>query len=65
MPHTPKPLLHRLMMTAAVIAAAVWQTQPAHAWGPDGHRIVCAIAWDEMRPKTQQGVFDLLQINNH
>src|SRR6185436_7514122 len=29
---------------------------PAWAWGADGHRIVCAIAWDEMRPAIRHQV---------
>lgn len=52
------------MTTAVVITAALAPLEPAHAWGPDGHRIVCAIAWDEMRPKTQARVFEILRINS-
>jgi len=32
------------------------------AWGGDGHRIVCAIAWDEMRPSTRSRVEQLLDV---
>ena len=34
----------------------------AHAWGGDGHRIVCQIAWDELRTATRRQVQGLLDI---
>ena len=34
----------------------------AFAWGRDGHRIVCAIAWDEITPKTRSRVQRILDI---
>lgn len=36
---------------------------PAFAWGGDGHRIVCAIAWDEMRQSTREHVMRLLGVD--
>ena len=36
--------------------------QPAFAWGGDGHRIVCAIAWDELTPAAKARVQSLLKI---
>lgn len=37
-------------MRAAALSVLffIGATAPAPAWGPDGHRIACAIAWDEM-----------------
>lgn len=35
---------------------------PALAWGADGHRIICAIAWDEMKDSTKKYVGELLSI---
>lgn len=43
----------------AVIAAA--RPAPAHAWGWDGHRIVCALAWDELTPPLRAKVEGLLE----
>lgn len=50
-------LLALLLATAAAIHAGL-----AVAWGGDGHRIVCAIAWDEMRPATRDRVQQLLGV---
>jgi hypothetical protein len=33
---------------------------PAFAWGADGHRIICAIAWDEMRESTRSQIARIL-----
>lgn len=54
----------RWVTTAVVIGSALAPFRPAYAWGPDGHRIVCAIAWDEMRPKAQARVFEVLRITS-
>lgn len=32
------------------------------AWGGDGHKVVCAIAWDEMRPAARRKVEELLDV---
>ena len=36
--------------------------QPARAWGPDGHRIICAIAWDELTPHARESVKATLDV---
>ena len=33
---------------------------PSIGWGGDGHRIVCAIAWDDLRPSTRKTVLEIL-----
>ncbi len=47
---------------AVVVGAALAVTQHAHAalWGPDGHRIVAQIAYDNLTPKTKTAVDGLL-----
>lgn len=37
---------------------------PALAWGSDGHRVVCTIAWDETTDGARTGVKTLLGINS-
>jgi hypothetical protein len=36
---------------------------PAHAWGPDGHRIACSVAWDEMAEPVRAKVAALLALS--
>jgi hypothetical protein len=45
-----------------LVAAALFTPISAIAWGGDGHRIVCAIAWDEMQPDTRDHVQRLLGV---
>lgn len=33
---------------------------PAPAWGPLGHRLIAALAWDELNPRTRGAIADLL-----
>lgn len=40
------PLL--FLAAAAVLGAAALAPVPAHAWGAQGHRLVAALAWDDM-----------------
>ena len=51
-------MLARLMLILSVMGAPV----PAFAWGADGHRIVCAIAWEELKAPVRKKVEDLLSI---
>jgi hypothetical protein len=44
----------------AVLILLAW-TGSARAWSEDGHRIVCAIAWEELAPETRALVEDLLR----
>jgi hypothetical protein len=34
----------------------------AHAWNGDGHRIICAIAWDELKPFARESVQTVLAL---
>ena len=46
----------RLLLTFLVASWCITHSLTAHAWGPEGHKIVCAVAWDEMRPNTREQV---------
>lgn len=46
----------RILTTLAILTAALMGSLPARAWGPDGHRIVCAIAWDELTQHARDSV---------
>lgn len=50
------------MIRAAVIAVLALALSPAalSAWGLDGHRIVCEIAWQEMSQETRSTVVEML-----
>ena len=55
------------MKRAASIAFALALTllpSLAFAWGGDGHRIICAVAWDELKPVARKQVQSLLDIQN-
>jgi hypothetical protein len=52
----------RSFCVGAVLALAVCLGSHAFALGPDGHRIVCAVAWDSMKPATRTKVEGLLEI---
>ncbi len=42
------------------ICAVAWDATPARAWGWDGHRIVCALAWDELTPPLRAKISNIL-----
>ena len=46
------------VMVAVVVAALVGA--PADAWGPQGHRLICEIAWIKMAPQSRAMVGGLL-----
>lgn len=50
------------MFIGILIVCAGLRSERAWAWGKDGHRIVCGIAWDEMRPTTRDRVKRLLDV---
>lgn len=54
----------QMMITSvtALVCFALAST-PAHAWGRDGHRAVCTIAWDALTLKTRDQIETLLDIN--
>ena len=43
------------------LVTATLETAPARAWGWDGHRIVCAMAWDELTPPIRAKISDILE----
>lgn len=49
-----KPLLAALLFTLPA---------PAFAWGPDGHRAVCLVAWELVNEPARTRIFDLLDIS--
>ena len=46
----------RIVLALAACAVAGLGAPSAFAWSPDGHRIVCAIAWDELTPRARESV---------
>ena len=56
-------MLHKRLILALLTGLGAVPV-PALAWGGDGHRIVCAIAWDEMKPAAREKVEALLQIDD-
>ena len=57
-------MMNRFALVLLAFCAAL-SLRPMHAfgWGQDGHRIVCAVAWDEMRPATRDRVKQLLDVD--
>ena len=53
----PSDLLFWYLLGASILLPA-----KTFAWGGDGHKIVCAIAWAEMRPGARQQVRQILDI---
>lgn len=51
------------MRALALSLAFVCLAPAAHAWAPDGHRIACTIAWDEMTEPLRERVGGLLDIS--
>jgi len=54
--------MRRLTLLTVCGLAVTLSPSLARAWGGDGHRIVCAIAWDELRAVTRKRVQSLLDI---
>ena len=50
------------LVLAACAAAASLAAAPAHAWGAQGHRLVAALAWDDMSPEARAGAERLLAL---
>jgi hypothetical protein len=49
--------------TLAIFGAYfLFASEPAHAWGPAGHQIVCAIAWDGLTPNVQSRAKRILHL---
>ncbi len=46
----------RLLIIACVAGFALANPHHAQAFGYDGHRVVCAIAWDGLRPRVREKV---------
>ena len=51
-----------LMVLAAIIGAALMPSS-AFAWGDVGHRVICQIAYDELRPEIKARVDALVAID--
>ena len=43
-----------------LVLAFLLVPQPAHAWGRLGHRLVAALAWDELTPQVRARITELL-----
>ena len=48
------------LLALSLLAAIALTPTSARAWGWDGHRIVCALAWDEMAPPIRAKVSEIL-----
>ncbi len=46
---------------ALTVAFVLHHAAPARAWGWDGHRIVCALAWDELTPPLRTKIENILE----
>ena len=55
--------MKRIFLALACILGAL-SAPPAMAWGPDGHRIVCAIAWDELTQHARESVKATLDVES-
>src|SRR4051812_4230434 len=51
-----RPMLRRLIAIAAILGLCT----PAHAWGPQGHRVITRIAVGRLTPKAAAAIRDLL-----
>jgi hypothetical protein len=52
------------LINLAVLIVLSLAPASAHAWGWDGHRIVCALAWDELTPPIRAKVAEILDAPN-
>ena len=53
----------RVLLTFTLSFFAAFAPTFAFAWGGDGHRIICAIAWDELKARTRHNVEALLNVH--
>lgn len=51
------------ILAATLLSAIVIAPLPSFAWGGDGHRIICAVAWDELKPPVRSQVEVLLNVH--
>ncbi|MBF6022460.1 S1/P1 nuclease [Lysobacter niastensis] len=56
MKRLPLPLIAASLLTVVALLPA-----PAAAWGRLGHRLVAALAWDDLSPRTRAAINELLQ----
>ena len=57
---TEPPRMRRSTSAFVCFVLLCGLTAPAFAWGPMGHRMVAALAWDELSPNARSSVADLL-----
>jgi hypothetical protein len=55
--------MHALSVIAGALLLLLFSS-PAGAWGPDGHRIVCHIAWHEMSKKARDSIKAALDVRS-
>src|SRR5438045_1500810 len=59
------PALIKILPTAVgLLALGLALCAPARAWGPDGHRIVCAIAWEDLSPAARSHAALILAVQD-
>ena len=52
--------MRKLILAAASLAASAIATD-AYAWGDAGHKVVCQIAFDRVKPSTRTAIVPLIQ----
>jgi len=59
-PSTPRPRSLRAGRLSGLFAALLLVPSLAGAWGPQGHRLVAALAWDDLTPEVRAEIATLL-----
>jgi S1/P1 nuclease len=52
--------MRKLPLAATLLVASVFATD-AYAWGDEGHKVVCQIAFDKVKPSTRTAIVKLIQ----
>lgn len=55
-------MMQAMWIRSLLVAALCVTSQDGFAWGRDGHRAICLIAWEQLNPTTKTQVLDLLDI---
>ncbi len=53
----------RVLLAAYIAGSALGSSGDARAWSTSGHRLVCELAWDELKPAAARKVGQILGVN--
>lgn len=53
-----------ILFSALLLIGAVGTPQGANAWSSEGHRLICALAWDELKPSAERRLRQLLGVDS-